>query len=425
MTHQWIRYGLLCLALMLGSVAYPKSHPHAHHNTSQQPIHNPLAPINPLIIIDHGHVSLHQQHLACTRLITLLASQRHLNWLVPETTEPEHFLHVHWHNISWQTAWRQALKRCHYSPHQQKHLVVLDHQRLRHIHTFVLKHRTMMPTSPLWQAWQHHFLPPSHLVASDHPNTLTLWGTPQEAASLQALIHTLDHPPTLIAVQIHWLLMDEEGEHQLGLQNQALFDPKHWAHWPKHLSHHGLLHALAPWALQRTLQTCLAEMVQKGHAKTIAAPHLLTENGQQASFQTGLLYPYTTKNSRGSAQTTFKPVELNLQLTPYLLKDGWLELHVDSTQNQLHTNPYAHGQPMIQTHAIHTIVRMRPKQTLILGGVTTNQTNTQRTQHGLISQLPLLHWLFDANSHKHQHKKIFIWITPTLYQSNPTPETHP
>ncbi len=381
------------------------------HLTPLKQNHNPFEPPHANVT----HITLDQSHTTCQALLTRLARQHHIN-LIHMPTPPQ-YLDVHWSGLPWHEAWQQTLAHCHCTATWQAHTLTLTAKPLRTTRIFTLQHTTLPKDAPFWVMWQKHLAAPSHVTPGHHPTQVVLWGTQQEAHRLQTMLHTMDQTPAVIACDVSWVLLDTIGQQQLGLHNttQKLLQAKTLKQWSTKTAQHWLTHTMGAWSMQQALRVFLSHMSQAGHAHTIASPHLVTQDGQPAQFKTGILYPFVTKNSRGSLQTTFKPISLSLHLTPYLLKDGWIELHIDSKQERIQS--HQQGTPIIQTHAIATTVRLRPNQTIALGGTLAAEAYDTHTQHGLLSQWPLFHALLDTQDIQRQQRRLYIWITPTLQKS--------
>jgi pilus assembly protein CpaC len=75
-------------------------------------------------------------------------------------------------------------------------------------------------------------------------------------------------------------------------------------------------------------------LFEKGKAKIVARPSVVTMNGESAGLLAGGQIPYTTTNALGEVNTTFKDYGVILNVTPTLLPSGEIMLDVQVENSQ-------------------------------------------------------------------------------------------
>jgi type II secretory pathway component HofQ len=152
---------------------------------------------------------------------------------------------------------------------------------------------------------------------------------------------------------------------------------------------------------------------QKGYAKIVASPELLTTNNTEASISSGDEIPYQEKASMGSTSASFKKAVMLLSVTPSVLADNHLTLSIHLNQDQV-SKSLVNGVPLINTRELKTVVRLSNNQTVVLGGI--QQTRVEKSHGGIpfLSDIPVLGYLFGRRSDEQQRQSLWIILTPHI-----------
>lgn len=111
-----------------------------------------------------------------------------------------------------------------------------------------------------------------------------------------------------------------------------------------------------------------------GRFRVESRPTITTISGQKAEFATGQEIPVsTTVNSQMTTQTsvTYKTAEFKLVVTPTLRADGSVRLQLEQQNAEVIGSVVVDGNqvPTIATQKAQTVVDLRPRQLLYLGGI--------------------------------------------------------
>jgi type IV pilus secretin (or competence protein) PilQ len=152
-----------------------------------------------------------------------------------------------------------------------------------------------------------------------------------------------------------------------------------------------------------------------GYVKNIAKPSVLTINGQKATIKQGIQVPYqSTGVSGGTTVSTvqFKDVVLQLDVTPIVSPDGRIMMEVELKRDTLGILTSAGF--AINTKEVKTKVIVEDGQTIVIGGVIDDQSNT--TNEGIpgLVRVPLLKYLFGQETINTRNSELLIFITPLL-----------
>jgi type II secretory pathway component HofQ len=155
---------------------------------------------------------------------------------------------------------------------------------------------------------------------------------------------------------------------------------------------------------------------QEGYAKIVASPELVTTNNSIASISSGDEIPYQEKTSMGSTSATFKKAVMSLAVTPHILSKNNLRLDIKLNQDQV-SKALVNGVPLISTRSLSTVVRMQNNQTVVLGGIV--QTRLEKNKSGIpvLSDIPVLGYLFGRHRDEQQKQTLWIILTPHIISS--------
>lgn len=163
-------------------------------------------------------------------------------------------------------------------------------------------------------------------------------------------------------------------------------------------------------------------MVQNGSAKVLASPKLATLNGKTASMLVGQRIPFVVSQTvfAGSAAAPTQSVQkeevgVKLSITPLINADGYITTTVTPEVSSVTGyNGQYKDLPVISTRTATTTVRMRDSSTVIIGGLLSNEQNSQETRLPVLGSLPLFGSLFRHVSGTGSKTDLVIEITPHI-----------
>ncbi len=157
----------------------------------------------------------------------------------------------------------------------------------------------------------------------------------------------------------------------------------------------------------------LSALQSDGHGEVVATPKVLTADKQKALIASGKQIPYQEASSSGATAIKFINAELRLEVTPNITPDGRIsmELYInkDSAGDQL-----SNGALTINTNRISTNVLVDDGQTVVLGGIFTNETSKGVTKTPVLGDIPYLGRLFRQDVSKNDKQELLIFVTPRL-----------
>lgn len=167
-----------------------------------------------------------------------------------------------------------------------------------------------------------------------------------------------------------------------------------------------------------------------GLVKILAEPTIMAISGQEGSFLSGgkIFIPVPQSNYAGGTTITLEEREfgVGLRVTPTVLSDGRINLHVAPEVSQLSTtgttitsSGVTSVLPTITTRRASTTVELYDGQTFAIGGlISNNVTETIKAFPGL-GEIPILGPLFRSSQFQHDKTELVFVITPHLVKPLP------
>ena len=154
----------------------------------------------------------------------------------------------------------------------------------------------------------------------------------------------------------------------------------------------------------------------------ISRPSIVVRDGVTANMEVGTEIPIlnstTTSDGVTSSSVQYRKTGLTLSVTPTVNSRGVVIMEIDQqVSNQLTDGVTAGGAPSIFNRNMSTEVVANSGQTVILGGlISENQTNSQNNVPGL-SKIPILGHLFSVKNDEKEKTELVIMVTPRIIES--------
>jgi len=275
----------------------------------------------------------------------------------------------------------------------------------------------------------------------ERSNTMVITDEPERLAMIDVLLSELDVPVSQVLVEARIISASLDSARQLGVHWQALelndsaAQPSAGSTGQRYLAtaattatakssqpsgdwRLGLgdsLQLQGGFATDRfRLELDLAAMQAAGKVELLARPSIMTRANQQASIQSGVRVPYQSQagGTAGGSVTQFVDAVLSLSVLPRITPDGQVHMELEVRQDAV-----AAGNspvPAINTNTIATQVRLENHDTLVLGGIFSDQLRENEAGVPVLSQLPAVGRLFRQTRHSTQRSELLIFITPVI-----------
>jgi type IV pilus assembly protein PilQ len=169
------------------------------------------------------------------------------------------------------------------------------------------------------------------------------------------------------------------------------------------------------------LGVMLDMLVAEDQAEMLANPMTVTVNHQKAHIEMVDKIPYTefgTEISGASSfSTEFLDAGITLDVTPHVHQDAngpyvKLELKPEVSFPSGSNN----GTPILSIRRSETIANVRNNQTLVVGGIMSEDQRDVVTKLPWLGDLPIIGVLFRHKEKEKARTELMIFVTPTIYQ---------
>lgn len=160
----------------------------------------------------------------------------------------------------------------------------------------------------------------------------------------------------------------------------------------------------------------LSAMQREGRGEVISNPRVVTSDQKEAVIKSGTQIPYQEKTSSGATSVSFKDALLELTVTPHITPDDrvimTLAIHKD-TKGEVVAEV-----PAIETKQITTEVLVDNGETVVLGGVFSQEKRTEKQKVPFFGDLPFVGVLFRRELNSSINRELLIFVTPRILKDN-------
>lgn len=165
------------------------------------------------------------------------------------------------------------------------------------------------------------------------------------------------------------------------------------------------------------LAATVSALIDKGNAKVLSNPHILTLNNEEAKINSVDQIPYRTTNtsSGGNVTENISYIDAGIKLTvkPTINLDRRISLKVKPEVSQAGT-VIAGQAPPIQNRNIETTVTLKDGETLAIGGLIQETERNSVTGIPFLMSIPVLGYLFKREQKVKNRTELIVFITPRI-----------
>ena len=169
-------------------------------------------------------------------------------------------------------------------------------------------------------------------------------------------------------------------------------------------------------------------LADEGLIRMVSSPRMTVAAGQTGYMLAGQELPIQTANFVNNvlqASTTYKPVGVQMYITPQAVGANRIKLHtisIVSAVSGFTPVPSLSGQneshfmmnPVIDSREAETAVTVENGSTLVISGLRMSRTTTREEKVPGLGDLPLFGWMFKNHHSQQQLTDLYFFLTPTL-----------
>jgi general secretion pathway protein D len=171
------------------------------------------------------------------------------------------------------------------------------------------------------------------------------------------------------------------------------------------------------------VQAALHLLDTYGDTKVISNPHVAALDNQKATIKVGTRIPINQQTLLGgttnAVTTTAQYIDTGVlvQVTPHINAGGLVTLEVDAEVSTPGTTSDPTVAPPINTRSVQTLLAVPSGQTMVMGGLITE--NNQNSSAGLpgLARIPILGSLFGTQTMQKDRTELILFITPRVVEN--------
>jgi type IV pilus assembly protein PilQ len=161
----------------------------------------------------------------------------------------------------------------------------------------------------------------------------------------------------------------------------------------------------------------LSALQTENRGEIISTPRVITANGKEATIEQGVEIPYLESSSSGATTVSFKKAVLSLKATPQITPDDHILMDLDITNDTRGEDVgtgFGGSIPSIDTRQISTQVLLNNGETVVLGGVFTEENVDTVSKVPVLGDIPLVGALFRNKGKQADKSELLIFVTPKI-----------
>lgn len=272
---------------------------------------------------------------------------------------------------------------------------------------------------------------PGKLTQDAVTNSLLFCGTPTAHAQLQDLLKKLDVATQQVTLEAKIIAVNRENSKDLGVnwewdtipqRNDSSDNNNSNSSSDNSSSYGGNFKFWHGYAFR--FHATLNALITNGKAKILATPRIITIPGREASIFIGDHIPVQTEKHDSSGTytaTEYLDAGIKLAYTPIISADGTMvtaKVHTEVSTPSLVSELKNYR---ITSRTADTNVRMYSGETLIIGGLISDEQQESLRRVPFLSDIPLLGELFKSRSKKSSTTEVMLLLTPHITQAGKSP----
>jgi type IV pilus assembly protein PilQ len=257
-------------------------------------------------------------------------------------------------------------------------------------------------------------------TTDDRTNTLLIQDTGAKLTEIRKMIAQLDVPVRQVLIESRVVVAGKDFSRDLGVElditKDVIFSNNHFLESGFATTLPGGNTSVFDFSFGKigshTLDLILSASEAEGRTETISSPRVLTSNQKAAYIEVGTEIPYEAATSSGATSVSFKKAVLSLNVIPQITPDD--RIIMDLTINNDTVGALTDAGPSIDTNEINTQVLVDNGETLVLGGVYTEENSDTVNRTPVLGELPVVGWLFKNTVVETDKGELLIFVTPKI-----------
>ena len=294
------------------------------------------------------------------------------------------------------------------------------------------------------------------VAALPEENTLVITCAPEMQQSVLTLLAGIDVPPRQVEITAKIFEVKHDFDFQIGAETllqhmgssnttsaMGTFNPVDFLSSIGTASgfQGGVLRLLQVFEKSGiTIDTTLQMLADTELIKMVASPRMTVTAGRTGYVLAGQELPIQDARIANeqiiTEKTTYKPVGVQLYITPQVIGPETVKLHVVtavsavagfSELSSMTQTEAGQGllNPVLDSREAETFVTVDNESTLVIGGLRMIRTITRERKMPGLGDIPLVEWFFKSHRSQNHVSDLYFFLTPHVIRSNRPPSPRP
>jgi type IV pilus assembly protein PilQ len=147
---------------------------------------------------------------------------------------------------------------------------------------------------------------------------------------------------------------------------------------------------------------------EQGDIKIVSSPRILTLDNNKAKIKQGEEIAYQEESESGGTTTSFKDVDLLLEVTPHVTPDNRISMTILITKNDI-SSYTSDGVPNLSTNEAETELLVSNNDTVVIGGIVKTSNSQDNSGIPFLTGIPIIGSLFGTETTEDSRNELQIF----------------
>jgi len=264
-----------------------------------------------------------------------------------------------------------------------------------------------------------------HLEVDERTNSLIIQDTPSNIERVEEFVLKLDRETAQIKISAQLVEVSTTALEEIGvdwtLTGQKIeADGDEYNHTTSVRGASEVVDAITDFTFGTIqdgwdLEAQISALVSDGLGKIIAHPEITTVDNKLARIQMGQKIPVKQYDASGNVVITYEEIGTILKVTPHITSENRILMHLMPERS---TYEYDPNGLIINTNNAETNVVVENGQTVVIGGLTTQDLIESESGVPILKDIPVLGYLFKYKKKRVENRDLMIFVTPTIVEGD-------
>jgi general secretion pathway protein D len=271
------------------------------------------------------------------------------------------------------------------------------------------------------------------VVLDEERNNIIIYSSKEQYANMEKMLHRLDTLPKQVLIEVTIAEITLRDSLQFGLEWFLKKRADKYGYTLNALSSgsSGILGTI--FSVSGDFGTTFNALAEKKYVNVLSNPKLLVLNNHSATINIGNQIPIIVSQATatdigegGNGKTPsilqniqYRSTGITLTVNPTINSEGYLSLSINQNVSNAQKNTTSDiSSPIIFNRSLNTNVILKSGETVILGGLISEDKSKDTTKVPFFGDIPILGSLFSTSGDSIDKTELVILVKPTIISNN-------